>query len=183
MAKEIDFRVALDPKVHLGLEVLAAQKHTTMRELASAIIWQGIGPAARSFAEQSGVRGEEMPEVIVTQGDVDISPKIQDSNKATCPFDDSPKGGLDEGCRTSTDADLISSDQSGPESEPHPIAHSSSPEGRKLQLRISKNPPVQAQIKELWETTDLTREEISKRVHYPRATVQKWIITCLEITR
>jgi len=75
MAKEIDFRVALDPKVHLGLEVLAAQKHTTMRELASAIIWQGIGPAARSFAEQSGVRGEEMPEVIVTQGDVDISPK------------------------------------------------------------------------------------------------------------
>jgi len=25
MAKEIDFRVALDPKVHLGLEVLAAQ--------------------------------------------------------------------------------------------------------------------------------------------------------------
>jgi len=49
-----------------------------MRELASAIIWQGIGPAARSFAEQSGVRGEEMPEVIVTKGDVEITPKIQD---------------------------------------------------------------------------------------------------------
>lgn len=74
MAKVTDYRVSLDPKVHLALEVLAAQKHVSMKELASAIIWQGVGPAARAFAEQADPRRLNLPEVVVSQGDVEVHP-------------------------------------------------------------------------------------------------------------
>lgn len=74
MAKTTDFRVSLDPKVHLALEVLAAQKHASMKDLASAIIWQGVGPAARAFAEQADPRRLNLSEMIVSQGDVEVHP-------------------------------------------------------------------------------------------------------------
>ncbi len=74
MDKPTDFRVSLEPKVHLALEVLAAQKHVSMKELASSIIWQGVGPAARSFAEQADPGRLNLPKVIVSQGDVEIRP-------------------------------------------------------------------------------------------------------------
>lgn len=151
-----------------------------MRELASAIIWQGIGPAARSFAEQSGVRGEELPEVIVTQGDLEVSPKVKEVKPPEVLMEVHPKGGLDEGCGTITDVALVGSSHSDLRSEPHSIAKGGVRKGRKLQLRISKNPEAQARIKELWETTDLTREKIAESIDYPRATVQKWINVCLE---
>lgn len=180
MEKLFDFRVSLDPKAHLALEVLAAQKHVSMKVLASAIIWQGVGPAARSFAEQSGVRGEDLPEVIVTQGDVEISPKLQTVSEPNIQLDKGPKDSMEQGRGTSTDSGSLKRNKPAPISEPHSVANKFSPEGRKLQLRISKNPEVQRKIKELWEGTDLTREQISIKVGYPRATVQKWINTCLD---
>ncbi len=74
MAKVTDYRVSIDPKVHLALEVLAAQKHDSMKDLASAIIWQGVGPAARAFADQADPRRLNLPEVVVSQGDVEVHP-------------------------------------------------------------------------------------------------------------
>lgn len=180
MAKKIDFRVALDPKVHLGLEVLAAQKHVSMRDLASAIIWQGISPAARSFAEQSGIRGEELPEVIVTQESVDVTSKVKKVKTPEVSMDVYPERPLNKRRGAVNDSGLMASGQLVHRSEPYSFAHKPKRKGRKLQLRISKNYTVQAQIKKLWETTDLTREKIADSVGYPRATVQKWIITCLE---
>lgn len=88
MAKVTDYRVSLDPKVHLALEVLAAQKHASMKDLASAIIWQGVGPAARAIAEQADPRRLNLPEVVVSQGDVEVN-----------PYGDS------DGCGTSNDGD------------------------------------------------------------------------------
>lgn len=88
MAKPTDYRVSLEPKVHLALEVLAAQKHVSMKELASAIIWQGVGPAARAFAEQADPSRLNLPEVIISQEGVEIR----------------PSGDL-EGCGASTDID------------------------------------------------------------------------------
>lgn len=73
VAKVTDYRVSLDPKVHLALEVLAAQKHASMKDLASAIIWQGVGPAARAFAEQADPRRLNQPEVVVSQGGVEVN--------------------------------------------------------------------------------------------------------------
>jgi len=67
MPKVTDYRVSIDPKVHLALEVLAAQKHASMKDLASAIIWQGVGPAARSIAEQADPRRLNLPEVVISQ--------------------------------------------------------------------------------------------------------------------
>jgi len=74
MPKVTDYRVSIDPKVHLALEVLAAQKHASMKDLASAIIWQGVGPAARSIAEQADPRRLNLPEIVVSQGDVEVHP-------------------------------------------------------------------------------------------------------------
>jgi len=96
------------------------------------------------------------------------------------PLEVHPKGDLDEGRGTPTDNDSIGSDQSDIISEPPSVAHKKARKGMKLQLRISKNLPVQAQIKQLWDTTDLTRDKIAESVDYPRATVQKWINKCLE---
>jgi len=96
------------------------------------------------------------------------------------PLEVHPKGDLEEGRGTPTDNDSIGSDQSDIISEPPSVAHKKARKGMKLQLRISKNLPVQAQIKQLWDTTDLTRERIAESIDYPRATVQKWINKCLE---
>jgi hypothetical protein len=74
MVKATDYRVSLDPKVHLALEVLAAQKHASMKDLASAIIWQGVGPSTRAIAEQADPRRLNLPEVVVSQGDVEVNP-------------------------------------------------------------------------------------------------------------
>lgn len=58
----------------MALEVLAAQKHASMKDLASAIIWQGVGPAARAFADQADPRRLNLPEVVVSQGDLEVHP-------------------------------------------------------------------------------------------------------------
>lgn len=47
-----DFRVSLSREAHMGLMAEAALRNTTLKKLASELLWNSLSPSARQFVGQ-----------------------------------------------------------------------------------------------------------------------------------
>lgn len=150
-------RVALSPKVHMALGAKASLKRVTMKDLASDLIWRGLAESSKTLAEHATL--DFMDHVPATD------PIVQKAKKS---FIQEDKSSDDQMAKRPYVQKSVHPIEAG-------VVNSSSQKSKRLMPRIDSCVEIQQKIADLWERSELTREQIADEVGYPRSTVKNWI--------